>query len=318
MGLCSLAPVAAEILGKALIPAGRALGMDPSVFPALIFPVDMGGWNLCTELAADRKTGVFFGAVASSVFGACTGYCVPVASRVIEKHLHEDLAMGTLAGLSAIPVALLSAGLEFRALIWNLLPFAMLAAVLCYGLLRHFQLTVKIFTGFGQTLSAAGILGIALQCLRTLNIWTPLPSMLPFGEATAIVVRIAITMTGAMIMVELINRFGRRLIERIGGKLGVEGAAVSGMLAAAASALIVYTAFAGYLKRGRVLLAAVCASASFVFGGQLSVVSAWAPEMLRAFLIAKLLSGFLAVAFTMALLAKRKASTSTEIDEKYD
>ena len=44
MGIYSLAPVAAEYVGAAVTPLADALHMDPSVFPAMLFPVDMGGF----------------------------------------------------------------------------------------------------------------------------------------------------------------------------------------------------------------------------------------------------------------------------------
>ena len=40
MGIYSLTPVAAEYVGAAVTPLADALHMDPSVFPAMLFPVD--------------------------------------------------------------------------------------------------------------------------------------------------------------------------------------------------------------------------------------------------------------------------------------
>ncbi len=309
MGLYSLAPAAAEGAKALFEPLASFLHMDPSAFPSLLFPVDMGGYGLCTGLAKDPQTGEFFGAVASSIFGATVGYCIPVSSGLIDKKWHPELALGTLSGLVAIPVALVAgglfAGLAPLSLLINLIPTMLLAALLCFGLLKAPEAMTKIFTGFGRVMSAIGLLGIVLQALRALNVWNPLPALAPLEDASTVAVRIAMIMSGAMVMVEILGRVLRRPMEALGRKLGVDGATVSGLLVATVSALIVYSGFDRYPGRGKVALAAFCASGAFIFGGQLGVVSAWSPGMVGAFFFAKVLAGVLAVPLAVFLYSRR-------------
>lgn len=322
MGLYSLAPAAADGLRALVGPLAAALRMEPAAFPALIFSVDMGGFGLSTGLAQDARLGAFFGAVAAAIFGATVGYCIPVSSTLIERRYHPELALGTLSGLVVIPAALfaggLVAGFSPAVMAWNLLPTILLSALLSVGLLRKPRLMTPVFTWFGRIMSAIGLLGIVLQALRALGIWTPLPALAPLEDAAAVIVRIAIIMTGAMVLVEILRRLLRRPMEALGKRLGADGGTVAGLLVATVSALIVYTSFDSYPARGRVLLAAFCASGAFVLGGQLGVVSAWAPDMVPAFFTAKLLAGALALPLALFLQTRReKAEVAAAAQGEY-
>lgn len=310
MGLYSLAPAAAPVVSALFAPLAAALGMEPAAFPALLFPVDMGGWGLCTGMAEDARLGSFFGAVAASIFGATVGYCIPVSSSLIDKTYHADLALGTLCGLVMIPFALfaggLAAGFEAKVLLWNLLPTLVLSVLLSIGLLRKPALMTAIFTWFGRIMSGVGLICIVLQALRALDVWTPLPALAPLGDASAVVVRITITMSGAMVLVELLRRAFRKPMDALGKKTGTDSGTVAGLLVGTVSALIVYSSFDQYPSRGRVLLAAFCASGAFMLGGQLSVVSSWAPDMVASFLISKCVAGALALPLALLLQMRRE------------
>ena len=310
MGLYSLAPVFSQGLGAVFIPLAAVLHMEPAAFPALLFPVDLGGWGLCTGIAQDAQLGAFFGAVAASILGATVGYCIPVSSTLIHKDLHPDLALGTLSGLVVIPIALfvggLTAGFNALQLLWNLLPALVLAVLLCIGLIVRPTLMTTIFTWFGRIMSGIGLSGIALQVLRVFGIWTPLPGLAPLDEASLMVVRVAFTMAGAMVLIELLQRLFKKPMEALGKKLGADGNTVAGLMIATVSALIVYSSFDKYPSRGRVLLAAFCASGAFLLGGQFSVVSLWAPEMVLAFIVAKLSGGLLAILLALWLKTRRE------------
>ena len=104
MGIYSLAPVAAEYVGAAVTPLADALHMDPSVFPAMLFPVDMGGFQLAVETAKDPRMGLVSGALIASLCGATVGYTVTVASTVMDKRFFPQLARGILSGMAGIPV----------------------------------------------------------------------------------------------------------------------------------------------------------------------------------------------------------------------
>lgn len=318
MGLYSLAPAVAAGVSAFVRPMAEALSMEPAVFPALLFSVDMGGWGLSTGLAQDARFGAFFGSVAASIFGATVGYCIPVSSTLIGREYHPDLALGTLSGLVVIPVALfvggLVAGFEALRLAWNLLPALLLSILLSIGLLRRPSLMTTAFTWFGRIMSGIGLCGIVLQALRALGVWNPLPALAPLDEAALVIVRIAMIMAGAMVLVEVLRRLLRRPMEALGKKIGADGNTVAGLLVATVSALIVYSSYREYPPRGRVLLAAFCASGAFVLGGQLGVVSAWAPDMVPAFFTAKLLAGAMALPLALWLKIRReKAGLAPEV-----
>ena len=181
MGIYSLAPVAAEYVGAAVTPLADALHMDPSVFPAMLFPVDMGGFQLAVETAKDPRMGLVSGALVASLCGATVGYTITVASTVMDKRFFPQLARGILSGMAGIPVGCVVgavlAGVPLPAALYNCLPLWVLAGLLMWGLLCAPEKMTKGFTVFGRILSAIAVVGLILQAVQMLTGWTILPGM---------------------------------------------------------------------------------------------------------------------------------------------
>ena len=55
-GMICLAPVLADVLGRIVVPLYRMIGADPAMFGSIL-AIDMGGYQLATELAADSRIG---------------------------------------------------------------------------------------------------------------------------------------------------------------------------------------------------------------------------------------------------------------------
>ena len=77
VGMVCMAPVLAGVLGRAVVPFYRLMGADPAMFGALL-AIDMGGYQLAKELAADPLIGSYAGLVASAIFGCTLVFTVPV------------------------------------------------------------------------------------------------------------------------------------------------------------------------------------------------------------------------------------------------
>ena len=58
-GMICLAPVLADVLGRVIIPFYRMIGVDPGMFGSVL-AIDMGGYQLAKELAADGRMGYRF------------------------------------------------------------------------------------------------------------------------------------------------------------------------------------------------------------------------------------------------------------------
>ena len=76
-GMICLAPVLADGLGRVVAPFCRLTGVDPAMFGSLL-AIDMGGYQLAKELAADPLVGSYAGLVASSMFGCTLVFTIPV------------------------------------------------------------------------------------------------------------------------------------------------------------------------------------------------------------------------------------------------
>ena len=310
MGIYSLAPVAAEYVGAAVTPLADALHMDPSVFPAMLFPVDMGGFQLAVETAKDPRMGLVSGALIASLCGATVGYTITVASTVMDKRFFPQLARGILSGMAGIPVGCVVgavlAGVPLPAALYNCLPLWVLAGLLMWGLLCAPEKMTKGFTVFGRILSAIAVVGLILQAVQMLTGWTILPGMASAQEGLRLVGTIIFIMTGAMCLLTVLSRVLRRPLRFVARKMGIGGEAVTGILSAAVSVTLTFTQVEKMDERGLIVVCAFCATGAHVIGGQLGVVADLAPEMVGPFLAAKAVAGAVGIALALVLARNRQ------------
>ena len=55
-GMICFAPVLADVLGRVIVPLYQSVGVDPAMFGSIL-AIDMGGYQLASELAIDSKIG---------------------------------------------------------------------------------------------------------------------------------------------------------------------------------------------------------------------------------------------------------------------
>lgn len=110
VGIICLAPLVSGTLGRTVVPFYRFLRVDPGMFGSLL-AIDMGGYQLSMELAADPVIGRYAGIVAASVFGCTVVFTIPVGMGLIADGDRPVFAKGIMLGLAAMPAALLAGGL---------------------------------------------------------------------------------------------------------------------------------------------------------------------------------------------------------------
>ena len=71
-----------------------------------LLAIDMGGYQLAKELAADPLVGSYAGLVASSMFGCTLVFTIPVGMGMAAQEDRPLLARGIMLGLAAMPVGL--------------------------------------------------------------------------------------------------------------------------------------------------------------------------------------------------------------------
>lgn len=306
-GIICLTPVLSNLLGFTVAPLFTALGMDPGMFGSIL-AIDMGGYQLAMDLAADPGFGKFFGILAAAMFGCTVVFTIPVSFSVIRTDDRPDFTKGILLGLAAMPAALIGGGLllglPFGKLIWNLLPILMLCVLLILGIAKKPDATARGFQVFAKLIQILATVGLTLGAVQYMTGLQILKGLAPLAEAMEIVCSIAIVMLGSMPLAELIKRILKTPWAWIGKHTGLNPASTTGILIGMVSVVPALAMIPQMDKRGKVVNGAFVVCGASAFAAHLGFAVSTQPDMVPVLLAVKLLGGFLGVA--IALLATRK------------
>ena len=299
IGMIAVSPLIAAALEPALNAIHASLGLDPSIIPASLFAIDMGGAPLAAEVAKDPLIGRFSGIVIASMMGCTISFTIPCALGTVRPERRRELLLGLLCGVTTIPVGCfaggLALGLNVSALARNLLPLAILSAVFAVGLALCPDLCVKIFSAFGKIIQIIITVGLALALLKFLTGAELVPGMESFENAAALVLNACAVMTGAFPMLKIIGKVLNKPLKALGSRLGVNENSMMGMLGTLATSISTYEMMHTMDRRGAVLNAAFTVSAAFALADHLAFTIAFDAACLPAMLVGKLTAGLLAV-----------------------
>ncbi len=305
-GMICLAPVLADVLGRVIVPVYQLIGVDPAMFGSVL-AIDMGGYQLAKELAADPLVGSYAGLVAASIFGCTLVFTIPVGMGMISRDDRPQLARGIMLGLAAMPVGLivggLLCGLSLPACFYQNLPTFVLALLLLLGLWKIPDRMVKGFCLLAGGIKIVVTVGLVLAAVGSLVGWDPVPGMVPIGDAMAVVASIGVVLLGSLPMAELLRRGLERPFSRLGGRMGLEPQSLTGMLVGLVSPLPTLAMFPDMDDRGKVAAGAFLVSGASLLAAHMGFVMSTEPEMLGALMAGKL-SGALAAA-ALALWIQR-------------
>lgn len=300
IGIYSLSPALLKLIAPVSTEISGVLHIDPSILPACIFPVDMGGYTLSQSLARTPEMGRFSGIVVASSLGATIGFSIPVAGGFIPKEDGKLFAKGLAIGIISLPFGCFAAGLccgiGIVSVLVNMAPIWAIALLLIAGLALKPEITLKAFMVLGRMIVALSIVGILLQGLTVTAGITLLPDLTPFGDTVLVVGKITLVLAGAYPMMEVLNRLLGRYFNRIGALLKINASSVTAVVGNLATNLLVFGSFKQMNDKGKVLCTALGVSCAFIFGGQFAYVASVERGMTGAFFIQKLVSGFLCVA----------------------
>ena len=307
VGMICLAPVLADVLGRAIIPLYQAIGVDPAMFGSFL-AIDMGGYQLAKELATDSLIGSYAGLIVSAIFGCTLVFTIPVGMGMIQASDRDMFARGIMLGLVAMPVGLiasgLTCGLPLPICLWQNVPIFILSLLLLIGLWKIPHHMVKGFCIAADGIKCVITVGLVLAAVESLTGWNLLPGMAPIGEAMSIVASVGVVMLGSLPMAELMRRGLERPFRWLGGKLSLNTQSITGMLVSLVTALPALSAYNHMNRRGKVTVAAFLVSGTSLLAAHLGFVVSTEPELLGALLAAKL-SGALAAA-SLAIWVQRK------------
>ncbi len=310
VGIISLAPVLATLLRPVLVPVFQVFGADPAMFAGSILANDMGGAPLAMELALSPEAGLFGGLIVGAMLGPTIVFTIPVALGIIQEQDRPFLAKGVLAGVITVPIGSfvggLVAGFSLSMVAVNLIPIVIFALLIALGLWKFEKGMIRGFTIFGKLVLVVITIGLAAGIIEALTGLVIIPGMAPLSEGIEIVGEIAIVLAGAFPLVFAITKIFRKPLMKLGGLLKMNDVAAAGMVASLANSIPMFGMMKDMDKRGKIINVAFAVSAAFVFGDHLGFTAGYAPEMLTAMIVGKLVGGITAVCVALFLIKEKQ------------
>ncbi len=305
IGILSLAPVLTNFLSAQISPISKVFHLDPSIIPAAFLAVDMGGFQMAEKLALSNEMGAFSGIIIASTLGATVSFSIPVALGMLAKEDEKYFAKGVLIGIITIPIGCLVAGLwqkiNIILLVWNLVPIFVFTIMLGVGLLKAPHVFIKAFNLFGKFIVTLSTVGLLFQGIDVIFGVKLVAGLAPLSESIIIVGKIAFILAGAYPMLAMLSAIFKKSFKALGEKVGINAVSVAGLVGNLASNLLIFGTYKDMNPKGKVVCTAFGVSGAFVFGGQFGFVSEVAPEMLGAFIVAKLTAGSISIALVLWL-----------------
>ena len=309
LGIICLAPVLASLLRPVVVPVFRLLGADPAMFAGSILACDMGGGALAVQMADDAESALFGGVLCGSMLGATIVFTIPVAMGILQEEDRPYLAKGILAGVVTIPVGLfvggLLMGMPILKILGNLVPIVLIAALIALGLWKAEDAMIKGFGIFGKGIIALITVGLAAGIFEGITGITLIPGLAPIEEGFQTVGAIAIVLAGAFPLVLVLTKALQKPLLKLGITLGINETAAAGLVASLANSIATFSLVKDMDKRGKVVNIAFAVSAAFVFGDHMGFTAGFAPELLPAMIVSKLVGGVSAVAVALWLTKEK-------------
>lgn len=304
-GMICLAPVLADVLGRLIIPLYQLVGADPAMFGSLL-AIDMGGYQLANELAADSRIGSYAGIIVSAIFGCTLVFTIPVGMGMIHPEDRPHFAKGIMLGLAAMPVGLLIggvlAGLSLPECLFQNLPVFAAALLLLFGLWKIPERMIKGFCVLADGIRILITVGLILAAIESLCGLRLLPGMAPLEDAMAVVASIGIVMLGSLPAAELLRRLLTKPFGGLGIKLGLSPQSLTGMLIGLVSALPALAGYHNMDRKGKVALGAFLVSGASLLSAHIGFTLAAEPDLLPALVCAKLSGAVAAVILTVLIV----------------
>ncbi len=299
LGIISIAPVLADVLGSIIVPVFSILGADPAMFAGTILANDMGGYPLAMSMALDEQSGKFAGLILGSMMGPTIVFTIPVALGIINKKDNQFLASGVMLGIITIPLGCIAGGLVagfgIEMIIMNLIPILIFSTILVAGLYFKPNMMISGFAKFGKLLIILITIITVILVIETLTSVIIIPGMTPIWEGIKIVGSIAIILIGAFPMVAVITRVLEKPLLKVGDKLGMNAAAGAGLIATLANAIPMLNLVKVMNDKGKIMNIAFAVSAAFVFGDHLGFTAGVQRDMIFPVIVGKLVGGITAL-----------------------
>ncbi|MFD1415871.1 ethanolamine utilization protein EutH [Oceanobacillus jeddahense] len=309
VGIVTLAPVIASVLGPVLIPIFGLIGADPSMFASLL-AIDMGGYQLAMELTTNEEAAKLSGIIVASMLGCTVVFSIPVGLGLINYADRPFFAKGLLGGLTTIPIGGLIGGIvggfNMMEVIMNLIPVLIFSVILIIGLIFFSNIMIQISLIFARLLVIVITIGLAASAFEFLTGIVIIPGMAPIMEGIEIVGSIGIILLGAFPIVHIVVRMFKKPLVAVGKKIGINASSSAGIIITIANSIPVYKMIKDMDNRGKIINIAFLVPATAALGDHLGFVGGVSPDMITPLIISKIVAGILAI--MVAFLISRDIS----------
>ncbi|GAB3498953.1 ethanolamine utilization protein EutH [Nocardiopsis coralliicola] len=340
-GIMCLVPILSGLVTAYAAPLYALVHADPSIAATSLIAGDMGGYQLAHATAESHSAWILAFAVSFTA-GSTIIFTIPVGLAMLDEKDHPYMALGVMAGLLAIPVAVFAAALLLQAtgvplreeastaaastrpfdmpvgdILLNLVPLAVLVVLLALGLRFLTGFMVRAFIVFGRGLDAVIKLALALSVVQyftgvfdLLGTW-PLDPFIADAEdqfrALEVAGYIGVMLAGAFPMVHAIRTWGARPLAAVARRIGMSEQGAAGLLAGAANVLALFRVVGSMPPRDKVLTLAFAVCAAFTFGDHLAFAANFQPNMVGVFIAAKLIGGVVGIGLALWLAVPHAA-----------
>jgi len=299
VGIVTLAPVVAKVLGPIIIPVFTLMGADPGMF-AMILANDMGGYPLAMELAQNEQAGLLSGLIVSSMMGCTLVFSIPVGLGLIEYKDRPFFAKGLLIGLITIPAGGIAGGLiagfDTLMVLVNNIPVIILSILFVLGLIFFSKQMISSALVFGKFIVIVITIGLAVSAFQELTNIIIIPGMAPIMDAMKIIAQIAIILLGTFPILTIITKLLNKPLTKLGQKLGMDAISAAGIVITLANSIPVYKMMKNMNPKGMVINTAWLVPATAALGDHLGFTAGVRPDMITPVVLGKLIAGILAIA----------------------
>lgn len=306
IGVCSVGVAFIQRNTEAILHVIDFLPFDSSFLIGCGLAPDMGGYFISEQLTDNHDILRLNGIILAALLGQLTTFQLPVFLSAIGQEEHPCVLKGFIVGIIIIPVGIVLAGILFKVSLYDFfaqfIPLLFLCALMAGGLWKFPYRIVKLFSGFAKV--TQWLIGV-LFFLAVLGIFAPALAYADkqaVYDALLILFKCGVTISGALVLSEIILKFFRAQLQRLAKKLGVNEVSVICFLMNFSTSLAILPLYSRMDEKGKMINAAFSVSGTYVLGGQFAFVSSVADGYtVGVYIAVKVICGLLS-AFIMSKL----------------
>ena len=303
-GILCLAPLLSRAVEVSIAPIWRFVGLDPAMLGGIL-AIDMGGFQMASDLATNASVGRFAGIVVSATLGCTISFTIPLGLGMICPEDFNAFFRGLLIGIAVIPFALfpgaLFSGVSVQDAFIQLIPVVVLSAFLIGGLHNFPKQALKAFFTFAKGIQFLSLAGLTVGAVQYISGNILIPGLAPLEDAMKIISGIGIVLLGSLPVAELLRRALKRPLQVFGNRSGLNDSSLAGLMIGFVSVTPALTMLKDMDSRGKTMNTAFLVCAASTLSSHLGFTLSVDRAMLMPLVFTKLFGGLLAALAALVL-----------------